>query len=72
MLETKNTKVQEILKEIHRKVHQKAGRMDRMSKDIVLENIAVQALCSNMKLSPAVGPTTVRAGSTAGTARWRS
>lgn len=52
MLETKNTKVQEILKEIHRKVHQKAGRMDRMSTDIVLENLAVQALCSNMKLSP--------------------
>ena len=42
MLERKSTKVQEILNEIHRKVHQKAGRMERMSTDIVLENLAVQ------------------------------
>lgn len=29
MLETKSTKVQEILKEIHRKVQQKAGRFEK-------------------------------------------
>lgn len=52
MLETKSTKVQEILKEIHEKVQQKAGRFEKISEDIVLENLAVQALCRNMKLSP--------------------
>ena len=43
MLETKSIKVQGILKEIHEKVQQKAGRFERISEDIVLENLT---LCS--------------------------
>lgn len=37
MLETKSIKVQGILKEIHEKVQQKAGRFEKISEDIVLE-----------------------------------
>ena len=44
MLETKSIKVQEILKEINEKVQQKAGRFEKISEDIVLENLTLQAL----------------------------
>lgn len=53
MLEAKSIKVQGILKEIHEKVQQKAGRFEKNSEDIVLENLTLQALCANLHMSPA-------------------
>lgn len=53
MLETKSIKVQGILKEIHEKVQQKAERFEKISEDIVLENLTLQALCANLHMSPA-------------------
>lgn len=53
MLETKSIKVQGILKEIHEKVQQKAGRFEKISEDIVFENLTLQALCANLHMSPA-------------------
>lgn len=53
MLETKSIKVQGILKEIHEKVQQKSGRFEKISDDIVLENLTLQALCANLHMSPA-------------------
>lgn len=54
MLDTKNAKVKNILQEFHRKVGEKAGRFKRISNDIVLENMLLQVLCANIKLSPVV------------------
>ncbi len=54
MLDNKNAKVKNILQEFHRKVEEKAGRFKRISNDIVLENMLLQVLCANIKLSPAV------------------
>ena len=53
MLETKSIKVQGILKEIHEKVQQKSGRFEKISEDIVFENLTLQALCANLHMSPA-------------------
>lgn len=54
MLDIKNAKVKNILQEFHRKVGEKAGRFKRISNDIVLENMLLQVLCANIKLSPVV------------------
>lgn len=53
MLDSKNAKVKNILQEFHRKVGEKAGRFKRISNDIVLENMLLQVLCANIRLSPA-------------------
>ena len=52
MLEINNPKVFEIINTVHGKVLEKSKRFTRIDKEIVIENVALQLVAKNYKLSP--------------------
>ena len=52
MLDIKNAKVAEIISIAHSKVVEKSKRFTRLDKDIVVENLVLQLVAKNYKLSP--------------------
>ncbi|MGM9568673.1 MAG: hypothetical protein ACI3XC_01175, partial [Phascolarctobacterium sp.] len=52
MLDIKNAKVAEVIRIAHGKVVEKSKRFTRLDKDIVIENLVLQLVAKNYKLSP--------------------
>lgn len=52
MLDIKNAKVAEVIRIAHGKVVEKSKRFTRLDKDIIVENLVLQLVAKNYKLSP--------------------